>query len=86
MTTLGALLGIQMGNPRIRYRIIGLAEIPIGSEEGLEKVPLFEAKIQTLLKFNRIISWNLEAGFLFTESDLPRWSGPFLGTGIGIHF
>lgn len=86
MTTLGALLGIQMGNPRIRYRIVGVAEIPIGSQEGLGKEPLFEAKIQTLLKFNRIVSWNLEAGLLFTESDFPRWSGPFLGTGLGIHF
>jgi hypothetical protein len=86
MTTLGGLLGIQWGNPRIRYRLLASTQTPLGTEEGLGKEPLWEIKIQSVLKFNRIFSWNLEAGYLYTKNVLQVWSGPVLGTGIGIHF
>lgn len=86
MTTLGGVLGMQWGNPRIRYRLLAGAQTPLGTEEGLGKEPLWEVKTQSVLKFTRFFSWNLEAGYLSTQNTLQKWSGFVLGTGIGIHF
>lgn len=86
MATLGGLLGIQFGNPRIRYRLLGGTQLPLGIENSLGREPLWEAKIQSLLKFNQVFSWTLEGGYLYTKNPVNKLGGLFVGTGIGIHF
>jgi len=87
------VLGFQFGNPRVRYRLLGGAGIPLRVKNIPDcKSPLYDARFQVILKLNRTFSWLMETGYRwanlgFTPSgsglDL---TGPFLGTGIGIHF
>ncbi|NBT57672.1 hypothetical protein EBT16_02695 [bacterium] len=107
----GARLGYQLGNPRIRYRLIAGMGYPFGlkvvqksssSKDFLpDSVPwVFDGRLQIFLKLNTTLSLLVEGGYRWAnlgtfKSDgveyLPSTgqfdlSGPFIGTGIGIHF
>jgi len=87
------VLGVQFGNPRVRYRLLGGAGIPMSVKDIPDsKSILYDSRFQVILKLNSTVSWLIEAGYrwadLGTSSSGSRLdlSGPFLGTGIGIHF
>jgi hypothetical protein len=87
------VLGVQFGNPRVRYRLLGAVGVPL----SVKSIPecssfLYDARVQVILKLNTTFSWLIESGYRWANLgtlssgvglDL---SGPFLGTGIGIHF
>jgi len=79
-------LGIQWGNPRVRYRVLGGMGYPIsGKLVPDSKTLLLDSRFQVILKLNSTVSWIIESGYRWAKLNLDL-SGPFLGTGIGIHF